>query len=233
HIAALAEEIGSRNVLVPKIASCLCAFGQVISDVKYHFLASAVMRLDEHADLARLDQLFSDMEARGRELLAADGFAPERISLDRKVEMRYQGQIHECQVDVPPGPVTADTLGALLRAFHARHEQLYTYAEPHNVVELVNLEVMAAGAVDKPALPALPSGDGDPAAALADMRDMLFEGDGPWTATPVYDGGKLLAGDTIAGPAVIEEPTTTIVVRPGWHALLHGSGTYLLTRAAG
>ena len=65
HITALAEEIGSRNVLVPKIASCLCAFGQVISDVKYHFLASAVMRLDEHADLARLDQLFSDMEARG------------------------------------------------------------------------------------------------------------------------------------------------------------------------
>ena len=112
-------------------------------------------------------------------MLAADGFAPERISLDRKVEMRYQGQIHECQVDVPPGPVTADTLDALLRAFHARHEQLYTYAEPHNVVELVNLEVMAAGAVDKPALPELPSGDGDTARALTDMRDMLFEGDGP------------------------------------------------------
>ncbi|WZB69562.1 hydantoinase/oxoprolinase family protein [Achromobacter xylosoxidans] len=89
------------------------------------------------------------------------------------------------------------------------------------------------GAVDKPALPELPSGDGDPARALTDMRDMLFEGDGPWTATPVYDGGKLLAGDAIAGPAVIEEPTTTIVVRPGWQALLHGSGTYLLTRATG
>ena len=117
HITALAEEIGSRNAGAQD--RCLCAFGQVISDVKYHFLASAVMRLDEHADLARLDQLFSDMEARGRELLAADGFAPERISLDRKVEMRYQGQIHECQVDVPPGPVTADTLDALLRAMRA------------------------------------------------------------------------------------------------------------------
>ena len=58
------------------------------------------------------------------------------------------------------------------------------------MVELVNLEVMAAGAVDKPALPELPSGDGDPARALTDMRDMLFEGDGPWTATPVYDGGS-------------------------------------------
>lgn len=233
HIAALAEEIGSRTVLVPKIASCLCAFGQVISDVKYHFLASAVMRLDQSADIGRLDTLFCDMEARGSELLAADGFAADRISLARKVEMRYQGQIHECQVDVPPGPVTADTLAQLLRDFHARHEQLYTYSEPHNVVELVNLEVMASGAVDKPALPQLAAGSGDPAAALDSWRAMLFDDAGLRVDTPVYDGARLLAGDRIAGPAVIEEPTTTIVVRPGWNALLHGSGTYLLTRDQG
>ncbi len=233
HIAALAEEIGSRTVLVPKIASCLCAFGQVISDVKYHFLASAVMRLDQSADIGKLDTLFRDMEARGRELLAADGFAADRISLARKVEMRYQGQIHECQVDVPPGPVSADTLAQLLRDFHARHEQLYTYSEPHNVVELVNLEVMASGAVDKPALPELEAGSGDPAAALDSWRAMLFDDAGLRVDTPVYDGARLLAGDRIAGPAVIEEPTTTIVVRPGWNALLHGSGTYLLTRDQG
>lgn len=233
HIAALAEEIGSRTVLVPKIASCLCAFGQVISDVKYHFLASAVMRLDQSADIGKLDTLFRDMEARGRELLTADGFAADRISLARKVEMRYQGQIHECQVDVPPGPVTADTLAQLLRDFHARHEQLYTYSEPHNVVELVNLEVMASGAVDKPALPELEAGSGDPAAALDSWRAMLFDDAGLRVDTPVYDGARLLAGDRIAGPAVIEEPTTTIVVRPGWNALLHGSGTYLLTRDQG
>ncbi len=233
HIAALAEEIGSRTVLVPKIASCLCAFGQVISDVKYHFLASAVMRLDQSADIGKLDTLFRDMEARGRELLTADGFAADRISLARKVEMRYQGQIHECQVDVPPGPVTADTLAQLLRDFHARHEQLYTYSEPHNVVELVNLEVMASGAVDKPALPELAAGSGDPAAALDSWRAMLFDDAGLRVDTPVYDGARLLAGDRIAGPAVIEEPTTTIVVRPGWNALLHGSGTYLLTRDQG
>ena len=233
HIAALAEEIGSRTVLVPKIASCLCAFGQVISDVKYHFLASAVMRLDQSADIGRLDTLFCDMEARGSELLAADGFAADRISLARKVEMRYQGQIHECQVDVPPGPVTADMLAQLLRDFHARHEQLYTYSEPHNVVELVNLEVMASGAVDKPALPRLAAGSGDPAAALDSWRAMLFDDAGLRVDTPVYDGARLLAGDRIAGPAVIEEPTTTIVVRPGWNALLHGSGTYLLTRDQG
>ncbi|MFU1912598.1 hydantoinase/oxoprolinase family protein [Bordetella avium] len=230
HITALAEEIGSRTVLVPKLASCLCAFGQVISDVKYHFLASAVMVLDGDADLARLNRLFQEMETRGRELLASDGFTPERIHLSRKVEMRYQGQIHECQVELPPGPMTPEGLASLLHHFHQRHEQLYTYAEPHNLVELVNLEVQAVGEVDKPSLPVWPAGDGDIEAARIDTRDMLFDESGAAVSTPVYDGRKLKSGDGLIGPAVIQEPTTTLVVRPGWNALLHSSGTYLLTR---
>ncbi|MFU2022073.1 hydantoinase/oxoprolinase family protein, partial [Bordetella avium] len=230
HITALAEEIGSRTVLVPKLASCLCAFGQVISDVKYHFLASAVMVLDGDTDLARLNRLFQEMETRGRELLASDGFTPERIHLSRKVEMRYQGQIHECQVELPPGPMTPEGLASLLHHFHQRHEQLYTYAEPHNLVELVNLEVQAVGEVDKPSLPVWPAGDGDIEAARIDTRDMLFDESGAAVSTPVYDGRKLKSGDGLIGPAVIQEPTTTLVVRPGWNALLHSSGTYLLTR---
>ncbi len=233
HITALAEEIGSCTVLVPKLASCLCAFGQVISDVKYHFLASAVMRLDAQADLARLDAMLRDMEARGRQLLADDGFAPERIHVTRKVEMRYQGQIHECQVDVPDGPLTAASLAQLLHDFHQRHEQLYTYSEPHNLVELVNLEVLATGEVDKPALPELAETGGDPSAARLGERDMLFDDSGRYHRTPVFDGEGLQAGVTIDGPAVIQEPTTTLVIRPGWHARLHRSGTYLLTRHGG
>ena len=190
------------------------------------------MRLDEHADLARLDQLFSDMEARGRELLAADGFAPERISLDRKVEMRYQGQIHECQVDVPPGPVTADTLGAAARfpraprtALHlCRTAQRGRTGEPGSDGGRRGGQARLARAAKRRRRSG-ESADGHARHAVRGRR--------PLDRHPVYDGGKLLAGDAIAGPSVIEEPTTTIVVRPGWQALLHGSGTYLLTRAAG
>lgn len=233
HITALAEEIGSRTVLVPKLASCLCAFGQVISDVQYHFLASAVMRLDGSADVTRLDQVFHELEEKGRTLLRDDGFAPERIQLQRRVEMRYQGQIHECQVDVPAGRVTADTLAQLLRDFHARHEQLYTYSEPHNLVELVNLEVLATGMVDKPALPAWPPATEDVSACLLEERDMVFFDSGTYQRARVYDGERLKAGHSIDGPAVIQEPTTTLVIRPGWNASLHSSGTYLLTRKEG
>jgi N-methylhydantoinase A len=218
--------------LVPKFASCLCAFGQVISDVKYNFLASAPLRLHREADLTELNQAFVDMETRGRQQLEADGFGAERIKIQRSVEMRYLGQIHECTVTIPNGEITADTVDDILAAFHRRHEALFTYSEPHNPVELVNLESTVTGLVDKPALPRLETGNDGGARAHDGFRPMLFDQSGEWVETPVYRGELLQAGCRIVGPAVIEEPTTTIVIRPSWQATLHESGTYHVTRWA-
>lgn len=232
HITALAEELGIQTVLVPKFASCLCAFGQVISDVKYNFLASAPMRLHREADLSELNKAFADMETRGRKQLEDDGFGAERIKIQRSVEMRYLGQIHECTVMIPSGEITADTVDEILAAFHRRHEALFTYAEPHNPVELVNLESTITGLVDKPALPRLETGNDGGARAHDGFRPMLFDQSGEWVETPVYRGELLQAGCRIVGPAVIEEPTTTIVIRPSWQTTLHESGTYHVTRWA-
>jgi N-methylhydantoinase A len=66
--------------------------------------------------------------------------------------------------------------------------------------------------------------------ALKGQRSAIFAASGKATKTPVYDGAKLGAGDRVAGPAIIEEVTTTIVIEPGWAARLHESGSYLLTR---
>jgi len=232
HITALAEELGIHTVLVPKFASCLCAFGQVISDVKYNFLASAPMRLHREADLATLNRLFDDMEAKGRSHLRADGFDDGNIRVHRSLEMRYQGQIHECTVDIANGEITPDGAEQILQAFHARHEALFTYSEPHNPVELVNLECTVSGLVDKPALPNLAAGEDGVAQAHDGFRAMLFDDSGRWVETPVYRGEQLKAGNRIVGPAAIEEPTTTVIIRPGWQAVLHESGSYQLTRWA-
>lgn len=230
HITALAEELGVETVLVPKSASCLCAFGQVISDVKYNFLASAPMHLHRKADLSELNRLFAEMEQRGYQLLRNDGFNDEGIISHRSVEMRYIGQIHECTVDIAGGELDANSVEAILTAFHARHEALFTYSEPHNPVELVNLECTLSGLVDKPALPTLAIDASSIQRAHDGFRAMLFDDSERWVETPVYRGETLLAGSRILGPAIIEEPTTTVVIRPGWQAELHTSGTYRLTR---
>lgn len=115
-------------------------------------------------------------------------------------------------------------------AFHRRHEELYTYAERHSAVELVNIESTLYGRVNKPTPPRLGKGV-MPAKALKAHRNAVFAASGNGQRTPVYDGGLLGAGSTIAGPAIIEEVTTTIVVEPGWTAKLDASGSYLIRRS--
>ena len=228
HVTALAREIGIDTIILPKLASGLCAFGQIISDVKYNSMATCPVRLDNDAAYARLDALFRTTEAEASAQLAADGFAPERILLQRSLDMRYVGQVHECPVEIDRFPIDAASIEAVKDAFHSRHEQLYTYAERQNPVEVVNIESTAYGRVDRPPAARLPAG-GDAADALRERRPVIFSADGVTMSTPVYEGAALGAGASIAGPAVIEEPTTTIVIEPGWTARLDASGSYLLT----
>ncbi len=231
HITALAREMGIRKVLISKLASGLCAFGQILSDVKYNYMAPVAARLEGAEAASRLNRLFGELEGRGRADLMADGFTEGRISVRRSLDMRYVGQVHECTVDIDPFEITEAALERLKAAFHARHEELYTYSEPHSAVEVVNVESAITGAVDKPGRMSASPGKGAHA-ALKGTREMFFDADGVPRETPVYDGALLGAGDRITGPAVIQEVTTTIVIEPGWLAELDASAVYVVTMAA-
>lgn len=227
HITALAREMGINRILISKLASGLCAYGQIISDVKYNYMAPAPVRLEGAAAAAHLDGLFRDLESRGRHDLETDGFTEDRITVRRSLDMRYVGQVHECTVDVDPFTLDAAALEKLKEAFHARHEELYTYKEPASMVEVVNVESAIWGHLDRPRRMRIAKGNGSDH-ALAGTRRMIFSADGVARETNVYAGEKLGAGDRIVGPAVIEEVTTTIVIEPGWTAELHESGVYLV-----
>lgn len=229
HITALAREMGINTIILPKLASGLCAFGQIISDVKYNYMAPAPVRLDNAAAYERVDSLFQEIEAKGVAHLEADGFAADAIDIKRSIDMRYVGQVHECTVDIGTFPINETTIEAVKDAFHARHEELYTYSERHSAVEVVNLESTIYGRIEKVRPPKLQAG-GDAGVALKGHRDAIFDQSGKPVSTPIYEGAKLGAGARITGPAIIEEVTTTIVIEPGWTSILHESGSYLLTR---
>lgn len=231
HITALAQEIGCRTVLVPKLASGLCAFGQILSDVKYNYMAALPMRLDERADLARVEARFAELEKTALSVLTGEGITRDRISFSRTVDMRYVGQVHECSVDIGDTIVGEASIGAIKAAFHALHRQLFTYDEPDSLIEIVNIESTVYGKTDMLNAAALPRGAGA-AAAVKGRRAMIFGAEVQALDTPVYDGERLGAEDRIAGPAVIEEPTTTIVVQPGWTARLDATACYVITRDA-
>ena len=228
HITSLAGEIGIDTVILPKLASGLCAFGQIISDVKYNYMATSPLRLEGTA-YATINRLFEQIEAQGVKHLLADGFAKSAIRIERSLDMRYVGQVHECTVDIGNFANDAKALEKVKGAFHKRHEELYTYSEPHNAVEVVNIESTLYGHVDKPQPPRVKRGM-PPAKAVVGRRKAIFAADGKLIDTPVYDGSKLGAGAAIKGPAIIEEVTTTIVIEPKWSARLDVSGSYVITR---
>jgi N-methylhydantoinase A len=230
HITALAREMGIEKILISKLASGLCAFGQIISDVKFNYMAPCPGRLDGKATAERLDKLFKQIEAQGFADLKKDGFEGERVKIRRSLDMRYVGQVHECTVEIENFEISEANLGAIAEAFHTRHEELFTYCERHNEVEIVNIESAAYGVIDKPERMHIAPGRGAEK-AVKSRRDMVFSADGARQSTPVYNGDLLGAGDVIVGPAVIEETTTTIVIEPGWSADLHETGTYVVTRS--
>lgn len=228
HITALAREMGIDTIILPKLASGLCAFGQIISDVKYNYMATAPARLDNAAAYKRIDRLFKEIEKQGIRHLEKDGFKKDRILIKRSLDMRYVGQVHECTVDVETFEINARTIDQVKDAFHKRHEELYTYSERHNPVEVVNIESTVYGLIDKPKAPKLGKG-ATAEKSVKGHRKAIFSADGKQVKTPVYDGEKLGAGASVKGPAIIEEVTTTIVIEPGWTARLDASGSYLIT----
>jgi N-methylhydantoinase A len=228
HITALAGEMGIDTVILPKLASGLCAFGQIISDVKYNYMATSPLRLEGKA-YATINELFDQIETQGVKHLIADGFAKSAIRIERSLDMRYVGQVHECTVEIGTYANDAKALEKVKDAFHKRHEELYTYSEPHNAVEVVNIESTLYGHVEKPQPPRVKKG-APPAKAIVGRRKAIFAADGKLVNTPIYDGSRLGAGATIKGPAIIEEVTTTIVIEPRWTARLDVSGSYVLTR---
>ena len=229
HITALAREIGVETIILPKLASGLCAFGQIISDVKYNYMATSPARLDNKEAYARLNRKFKELEQRGVAHLIKDGFPKSRISVKRSLEMRYVGQVHDCTVDIETFDIGEKTIDRIKEAFHRRHEELYTYSERHSAVEVVNLESTLKGLIDKPKTLKLKRG-GTVESAGKGFRKAIFAASGKAIKTAVYDGERLGAGAVVVGPAIIEEVTTTIVIEPGWTASLHESGSYVITR---
>ena len=229
HITALAKEMGIDTVIVSKLSSGLCAYGQIISDVKYNYMATIPTRLDSIKAAEKINKTFKEIESKGIEHLNKDGFEEKKINTYRSLEMRYVGQIHECTVNIDFFEITEETLKNIKEAFHNRHEELYTYSEKDSPVELVNIESTIYGRIDRPNYSELEN-KGQINDALKISRNLIFSEKGNVLKTPVYDGNKLSPGNLIDGPAVVEEDTTTLVIESGWFLELHKSGTYIIKR---
>jgi N-methylhydantoinase A len=205
--------LGIRKVICPVAAGGLCAFGMLVADVKHSYLTTYPANTDD-MDIAKINEVFAEMEERAVEELRAEGFEQEDITLERFVDAKYPYQLHEIMIPVPGGRLSADQLPALVNTFHQHHERLYTYCVRNMTVDMNGWRVMATGRIPKVVPVETPATGALMASAEKLRRPVFFEEYGEYVDSPIYDGEKLRPGVTIDGPAVVELPTTTIVVFP-------------------
>jgi N-methylhydantoinase A len=130
--------------------------------------------------------------------------------------MRYVGQEHAVYVELPAELFAAQDRDGIKRRFDAVHETRYGYAAPGEKAEIVSLRSAVTGLLRKPPFERIPDGGAVPAAdAHRSSRAVYFAESGGFVDAPTYNRPQLLAGNRIAGPALIEEYASTTVVHPG------------------
>ena len=146
-----------------------------------------------------------------------------------RVDMRYIGQSYE--LPIPVRSFDAAEWAALVPAFHAEHARRFGHSDPQAPVEIVSFAVTATGLIDTPELPRPPAGGREPPdEARRGTRRVYFEAGagGEWAECSVWRREALLAGNEIAGPAIIEEVSATTVLYPGDHVRVDAIGSLVI-----
>ena len=214
HAVPIARELGIKRVFVPPVAGVLSAFGILVSDMKTTFSRS-VPTSSEDFDHDRINAVLAELAAEGEAYLDRMGIAPGERDIAFSVEARYRGQVWQLPVGFETRQIAGpDHLAALTEAFHQVHERLY-FVRSSDPVEFTEWSVLATGRVPRRALDHGVAGLPGAAPVHKGARSIHLRELGGRQEVQVIDGAKLGADVSVAGPALIDQPLTTIVLYPG------------------
>ena len=211
HATDVAKSLGIRRSLVPFAPGILCAQGLIVSDLRETFVRTAVTALND-ARMTDVEARIKELKAQASDWFEAEGVDKTSRNIDVVLDARYVGQNFELAI----GLGNAEPLPSpdeIKQRFFAEHERAYGFHNPADPIEIVNFRLIAVGKLRQPgARPgeARKSGKAEPAS----HRKVWFAADAAQD-TPVYDRATLMPGDTIAGPAVIEQLDSTTLLFPG------------------
>ncbi|MCX7384799.1 MAG: hydantoinase/oxoprolinase family protein [Alphaproteobacteria bacterium] len=214
--AGIAAELGMARVLIPPMPGLFSAFGLLVADTEHH-LSRSIRAFG--ADATALQSVIDGLRHEGLALLRRDGFDAEAVHLSLGAKARYAGQSSEIAVPLATSEAKV-ILADLPEAFARAHEATYGFrAPPGEVVELIDLTLIARGIPGQPRMPArIPAATN----AVPGARDAWFAGAG-WVATRVVDRAGI-GSQPIAGPLIIQEYDATCLVPPGATAFVDDFG---------
>jgi len=220
HACLVADALGMETVFLHPFAGVLSAYGMGLADVTAMGERTVEAPLTDDG-VARASAVLDDLAAEARADLDRQGLDGAAARVVRRALLRVQGSDSTLEVE-------AGTTAAMAAAFAAAHEARFGFVlDKPVVIAAVSAEAIAATGRRDEAAPEPPPRDGAPE-PLAMRR--IYSG-GAWHDAPIHDRETLHPGDVLPGPAILIEPTGTIVLEPGWRATVSAKGAMVLDRA--
>ncbi|MGE3245303.1 MAG: hydantoinase/oxoprolinase family protein [Beijerinckiaceae bacterium] len=229
HAVAIAREIGTEKVIVPRAPGHFCAFGMLFSDLRYDFVRTWPMRLAT-VPFKDMQKIFDELIAEGKAALAKahQGRLPVKIALS--ADMRYVGQEHAVTIHLPNELIKKQDRAGIKQRFDDDHLLRYGTCAPKEAAEIVSLRATVSGEMKAPPLEKIAKGGSAPLkSALLGARMVSFDNRPKPVKTPLYRREELKAGNRIKGPALIEEHASTTTVFPGDSLAVDAYGNLVIT----
>ena len=221
----LAREVGSGTVIVPPLPGYASAFGAIRVDVKHEF-TTPIQKIESELDYRWLNRQFDALVKKAEKTLLKEGMEMHQIRIERYIDVKYFSQSRFFTVESPRGQI--NDLKEITETFMSDMKTAYGYNLPpgYAPVEIVNLRVVAKGELPKPDLKEI-AHKGVLADALKGRRKVWFR-DHDFIDCQIYERGRLPAGATFDGPAIVEQPDTTTVMPPGTHCTVDKWGNLVI-----
>ncbi len=225
HALSVADEMGIGQVVFPRDAATLSAYGILHTNLQHDLVRSRVLAA-EPASLTSLAATVAALFAEATERLDVDNVADGNRKIEAAADMRYKGQAFELTIPMLGVQLDAQALDQLIDDFHAMHLQRFTYANVGAPIEIVSLRFTATGILPTPEIMStLPDGSGRATSA----RRVWIED--AWREIQVWRRADVIATTKVIGPAIIEEDYTTIFIATGWTSKLAAQGHLMATRS--
>lgn len=221
HVVEVARALGVKEVLVPPASGAASALGFLAAPLSFEQVRSLPLRLDAADTPRRMTTVLSDLEDQTQDMILAAGISKANIHVERSADMRLAGQTHVIEVPLPTGGITDAILPAVIDAFRQIYSERYTMVYEGVPIEIVSFRVRSVGPT--PQLTVKQTGAKISGNARKGSRPAWF-GNG-FLETPVYDRYALLPGETVQGPAIIEEREATTVLGPEDSVTVGAAGT--------
>ena len=222
HAAFYGHEIGSKAILVLADSTAFSAEGMLTCDITHTEQVSRQLATPiGAAELAEMNETYRGLEERVLAQFAREGVPAENVTLARTLGVRYRLQVHTIDVDVDLGELTEASIARITARFEERYGHLYGEGAllAGGGLEFETHRVVGTRALERITFPVHEGGDSDASAAITGEREAYFEPDG-FRATPIYDGHRLVAGNILAGPAIVQRMGDSVVIPPDYEAVV-------------